>query len=120
MARVDEAQAKRIESGTQARVTRQTPVPGSKEALAHVVDGIIANSPDYSMMTPGMADVVRTQLSALHDGVGPLGPVQSITFIRVGEQGQDIYLVKQRSGATTWRIVLAGNKVAGLLVGPAG
>jgi hypothetical protein len=120
MARVDEAQAKRIESGTQARVTRQTPVPGSKEALAHVVDGIIANSPDYTMMTPGMADVVRTQLSALHDGVGPLGPVQSITFIRVGEQGQDIYLVKQRSGATTWRIVLAGNKVAGLLVGPAG
>jgi hypothetical protein len=120
MARIDEARAQRIESGTQARVTRQTPVPGSKEALAHVVDGIIANSPDYSSMTPALADVVRAQLAAMHDSVGSLGPVQSITFVRVGEQGQDIYLVKQRNGAFTWRIVLAGDKVAGLMVRPAG
>ncbi len=43
-----------------------------------------------------MADVTRGQLLTLHGGVGGLGPVQPISFVRVGSQGQDIYLVKQK------------------------
>jgi bla regulator protein BlaR1 len=119
MARIGEAQGQRIESAAAARVSRDIPAPGSREALAHAVDGIIAGAPDYTAMTPKMADVTRAQLATLHDGVGALGPVQSITFVRVGGQGQDIYLVRQKQGATTWQIALAGGKIAGLWVSPA-
>jgi hypothetical protein len=113
MARIGEAQAQRIESATAIRMSRDTPAPGSREALAHVVDGIIAGTPDYTTTAPKMADVTRAQLVTLHGGVGALGPVQSITFVRVGGQGQDIYLVKQKQGATTWQIALAARQDRG-------
>jgi hypothetical protein len=119
MARVSEAQAHQIETATSDRIARNTPTPGSQAALTHLVDGIIAGTPDYDAMTPKLADVIRAQLPTLHDGIAALGPVQSITFVRVGEQGQDIYHVKQKQGDTTWRIVLARGKIAGALVRPA-
>jgi hypothetical protein len=119
MARIGEAQARLIESATAIRMSRDTPAPGSREALAHVVDGIIAGTPDYTTMTPKMADVTRAQLVTLHGVVGALGLVQSITFVRVGGRGQDIYLLQQKQGATTWQIALAGGKIAGLWVSPA-
>jgi hypothetical protein len=118
MARISEADAQHIETATRNRFARQSPIPGSRTALAHLVDGIIAGTPDYATMTPGFADVMRAQLGMLHDAVGGLGPVQSITFVGVGEQGQDIYLVKQQRGTTSWRIVLAQGKIAGALVRP--
>jgi hypothetical protein len=119
MPRIGESEAQRIESTTSSLVARQTPSPGTRMALAHLVDGIIAGTPDYATMTPKLADVLRAQISALHEGVGNLGPVQSITFVRVGEQGQDVYLVKQKQGATIWSIVLKEDKIAGALVRPA-
>jgi beta-lactamase regulating signal transducer with metallopeptidase domain len=119
MARVSEAQAHQIETATSDRIARNTPAPGSQLALTHLVDGIIAGTPDYDAMTPKLAAVIRAQLPTLHDGIAALGPVQSITFVRVGEQGQDIYRVKQKQGDTTWRIVLAHGKIAGALVRPA-
>jgi hypothetical protein len=118
MARIGDAEAQRIESTMKARMSRETPVPGSRAALAQLVDGIIAATPDYSAMTPKLADVIRAQLTTLHDGVGGFGPVQSITFVRVGEQGQDVYLVKQKQGATIWQIVLTKDKIAGAWVAP--
>jgi beta-lactamase regulating signal transducer with metallopeptidase domain len=119
MPRIDAAQAQRIESATATSIKRATPAPGSREALIHLVDGIVAGKPDYVPMTPQLAAVVRDQLATLHDGVGALGPIQSITFIRVGEQGQDVYLVKQKQGSTTWRIMMAGDKIIGVRVLPA-
>jgi hypothetical protein len=118
MARIDDAQAQRITAATSTRVARDTAAPGSRIALAHLVDGIIAASPDYAAMTPKLADVIRAQLATLHDGIGSLGAVESIDFVRVGTQGEDVYTVKQKQGATTWRIVLAGDKVAGVWVHP--
>jgi hypothetical protein len=119
MERISQAEAQRVESATSDRTARQSPVPGSKMALTHLVDGIIEGTPDYGPITGKLADVIRAQLDTLHDYLGGLGPVQSITFVRVGEQGQDIYLVKQKQGATIWRIVLARDKIAGVWVAPA-
>jgi beta-lactamase regulating signal transducer with metallopeptidase domain len=116
MARIGEDEAQQIATATKVRASRDTPAPGSREALAHLIDGIISGTPDYSAMTPKFADVTREQLARLHDGVGGLGAVQSITFVRVGGQGQDIYLVKQKDGATMWQIAMAGGKIAGALV----
>ena len=67
-------------------------------------------------MAPKLADVIRAQLATLHNTLSGFGRVQSITFVRVGEQGQDIYLVKQEQGATTWQIALARDKLTGVWV----
>lgn len=46
-----------------------------------------------------------------------LGPVESVRFVGVGNQGWDIYQVIHDSGSSTWRIHLADNGIIdGLLV----
>ena len=46
MARIGKTEAGRIEAATKARMSRDAPVPGSHDALAHLIDGIVAGSPD--------------------------------------------------------------------------
>ena len=91
--------------------------PGSDAALRRHIDGLQVGNPIYSEMSPDLQQAPREQLPRLKEDLNRIGPVESVRFVGVGNQGWDIYQVTHDSGSSTWRIHLAGNGVIdGLLV----
>ncbi|MDD1527535.1 hypothetical protein C7U92_17155 [Bradyrhizobium sp. WBOS7] len=45
-------------------------------------------------------------LPLLQPGLAELGPIESIEFLGVGPQGQDVYSVWHQGGASHWQIML--------------
>jgi hypothetical protein len=60
-------------------------------------------------MSPALAEATRHQLPNLQHGHEELGTIQSVEFLGVGRQGEDVYTVKHENGASHWRIVLDSN-----------
>ncbi|MGZ3196494.1 MAG: serine hydrolase [Croceibacterium sp.] len=85
---------------------RTTAQPGSEAALRAQVQGMAAGTPDYTAMTPQMAEVVRGQLPALRPVFDKLGPLQSLTFKGVDLNGVDQYLAQFANGALLFSIAL--------------
>jgi hypothetical protein len=64
-----------------------------------------------------MRKVTRQQLPQLEAAMVHLGAVQSVEFRGVGNQGWDMYDVKQEHGSSQWRIALgADGIITGALV----
>jgi hypothetical protein len=107
MPRIDDAVAAHFNAEFAARVQSNTPRPGTEAAardfFARIGKG---QPPDYSKMSPELAAVARQQEPGLIDGVGSLGPLQSITFKGVGPGGEDTYLVTFLTGALLLHINL--------------
>jgi bla regulator protein blaR1 len=117
MPRVDAAVAQQIADIVLAKVQAQTATPGSEAALRRLIAAIESGKPNYDEMTPALADVTRQQLPKLQAVVSGFGAVQSIEFRGVGNQGWDLYDVKQERGSLQWRIALdSSGKIAGALV----
>ena len=117
MPRVDAAAAQQIADNVAAKVQSQTATPGSEAALRRLIAAIESGKPNYDEMTPELADVTRQQLPKLQAAVSGFGAVQSIEFRGVGNQGWDLYDVKQERGSLQWRIALnSSGKIAGALV----
>ena len=117
MVRIDAAQAAQLEATRAARVQNQAPTPGSEAALRRLIAAIAIGEPNYGEMSAALADAMRRQLPAAKAAVSSLGAVQSVQFMGVGNQGWDIYNVKQERGSMQWRIALgADGKIAGALV----
>jgi hypothetical protein len=115
--RIDAAQAAQLEATRAARVQNQAPTPGSEAALRRLIAAIAIGEPNYGEMSAALADAMRRQLPAAKAAVSSLGAVQSVQFMGVGNQGWDIYNVKQERGSMQWRIALgADGKIAGALV----
>jgi bla regulator protein blaR1 len=106
MKRVDAATAQRIGSTISEKQKSQQASPGSEAALRRLIDGLIADKPNYDEMSPMLAAATREQLPRLQPGLARLGAVQSVQFLGVGAQGEDVYTVKHEHGATHWRIAL--------------
>jgi hypothetical protein len=64
------------------------------------------DAPNYDEMSPALAEATRRQLPNLQPGHEELGAVQSVTFLGVGRQGEDVYTVRHENGASHWRIAL--------------
>ncbi|MFM0373553.1 M56 family metallopeptidase [Paraburkholderia aspalathi] len=115
--RVDSAEAEEIEATVAAKVKSQMATPGSDAALRRHIDGLQVGNPIYSEMSPDLQQATREQLPRLKEDLNRIGPVESVRFVGVGNQGWDIYQVTHDSGSSTWRIHLADNGVIdGLLV----
>jgi hypothetical protein len=107
MPRLDEATAQEIEGKRAEKLRSQSPSPGTEAALRRLIDGVISGEPNYHEMGPGLAQATRDQIGRLHAELAPLGAVQSIRFLGVGNNGADVYIVKQESGEVHhWRIAL--------------
>jgi len=72
-----------------------------------MIDEIRAGKPNYDLMSPGLAEATRQQLSRLQSMLSSQGSLQSITFKGVGPGGADIYQVKFEKGSFDYRIWLA-------------
>ena len=72
-----------------------------------MVEGLIAGQPDYDMMSPGLANATRQQLTGIESMFAGFGALQSITFKGVGPAGADIYQVKFEKASIDYCIWLA-------------
>lgn len=111
MPRVDAAEAEQIEADVAAKIKNQTATPGSEEALRRLIAGTMSGNPNYAEMSAPLAKATREQLPHLKDGLNAMGPVQSIQFVGVGNQGWDVYQVKYESGTSVWRIRLSSSGI---------
>ena len=89
------------------RFKAQTPAPGGEATLRRLLGELQAGTPNYSLMSVGLANAIRQQLPMMQPELAKLGAVQSVTFKGVGPGGADIYEVKFANGAQEWRIWLA-------------
>jgi hypothetical protein len=106
MKRIDGTTAQEIESKLAGRVKSQSADPRSEAALRRLIDGLASGKPNYHEMIPALAELTRQQLPNLQMGHLDLGAVQSIKFLGVGRQGEDVYTVNHENGASHWRIKL--------------
>ena len=115
--RIDAATAQKIAVANEAKLQNQSATPGSEAALRRLIQGLLTGKPNYSEMTPQLAQAVREQLPNLEAGTKQLGAVQSVEFRGVGRQGWDLYEVRQEHGLSEWKIALGDNGIiAGALV----
>jgi beta-lactamase regulating signal transducer with metallopeptidase domain len=119
MPRVDTAVAQQIQADLAAKIASGVPTPGSEAALRRLSDGIASGKPDYSEMSPFLADALKQQLPGMQPGIASLGPLKSVTFRNVTGQGHDLYLATYEKGTLAWRISMSPDgKIANALVTP--
>ena len=106
MPRIDATVARQIASRAEERMKSQTPSPGTEAALRRLIDGIVSGNPNYDEMGAMLAEATRKQLPRLQPGLAELRTVESVTFLGVGAQGEDVYSVRHENGASHWRIAL--------------
>jgi len=114
MPRIDAATAQQLAAALATKIQSQSPTPGSEAAVRHLIAGVVDGKPDYDEMSPDLADAVRKQLPQMQSANAVLGPVVSIKFMGVGNQGWDIYLLTHEHGASQVRIALDSN---GIIIG---
>jgi hypothetical protein len=85
----------------------QTQLPGSEDAVRHLLSGIASGKPDYDRMSPAFADLTRQQLLNLQPFVANLGALESLRFRGVGPHGADLYDAAFEKGALDMRVSAA-------------
>jgi hypothetical protein len=65
--------------------------------------------PNYDEMSEVLAEATRQQLPNLQRGLSELRAVESVMFLGVAAQGEDVYSVRHENGASHWRIALDSN-----------
>jgi hypothetical protein len=87
---------------------RTTQQPGSEGALRRLADGLARGEPPYDLMSEGRAQFTREWLVKTQgEWFKELGPIQSITFSLVDDQGADRFEATHRNGShLLWGIAL--------------
>jgi hypothetical protein len=106
--RIDAAAAKAVEDFPQRRLVENVPLPGSEATLHRILNELRA-SPDYSRMTPMLAQAVGDALLSIQAELNSLGTAKSLEFIGVGYPGVDVYVVHFSNGDAEWRIRLTSD-----------
>ena len=110
MKRLDDAEVKRMadaDAFAKKRFEDQQAAPGSEAAIRRDIAELQAGKPDYSRMSPGLADTTRQQLQQLTAQIARLGALKSVEFLGVERNGDDTYDVTFEHGETEWRITMA-------------
>ena len=126
--RIDVLSAREIETAFAHRIAtvperfrEQSPAPGSRAALLHMIEDIQRGAPDYGRMSPQLASALRSQLTQVGGMLATLGAVQSVFFRGVGPGGYDIYGAQFANGAAEFRLsVAADGTIDDLLFRPNG
>jgi|SRR5882672_390854 len=104
--RTDPETAKVIKQTIADRIKHRVPAPGSQEALRQMLDTGRAGNPNYDQMSPEFAQVARGQLRAWQIVGQYFGAIVSIEFLRVSNQGWDIYKVQHENDVQQYRIAM--------------
>ena len=116
MNRLEDAEAKRITDETAARDAMvakrfkdQQPDPASEAAIRRNIADIQAGTPNYDLMSAGLAAATRQQLPGLKTMFAGFGAVKSVTFTSVDRNGADTYKVEFEHGSTEWHIIMGSD-----------
>jgi hypothetical protein len=104
--RTDAESAKVIKQTIADRIEDRIPAPGSQEALRQMLDMGRAGNPNYNRMSPEFAQVARKQLPYWQIVGQYFGAIVSIEFLRVSNQGWDIYQVQHENDVHQYRIAM--------------
>jgi DNA-binding transcriptional MerR regulator len=104
--RTDAETAKVIKQTIVDRIKDRIPAPGSQEALRQMLDTGKAGNPNYDLMSPEFAQVARGQLQYWQIVGQYFGAIVSIEFLRVSNQGWDIYKVQHENDVHQYRIAM--------------
>jgi DNA-binding transcriptional MerR regulator len=104
--RTDAETAKVIKQTIADRIKDRIPAPGSQKALRRMLDTGRAGNPNYDQMSPEFAQIARGQLSYWQIVGQYFGAVVSIEFLRVSNQGWDIYKVQHENDVHQYRIAM--------------
>ncbi|HEY4339123.1 MAG TPA: MerR family transcriptional regulator [Steroidobacteraceae bacterium] len=102
--RTDAETAKVIKLAIAERIKDHIPTPGSQESLRQMLDGLTAGNPNYDLMSPEFAQVARGRLPYWQIVGQYFDAIVSIEFLRVSEQGWDIYQVQHENDVHRYRI----------------
>ncbi len=98
-----------IQADINRRVKAQVASPRSEPAVRRIIEELRSGAPEYDRMSPAMARQTRRQITADQATIMGLGALESLTFVRVGVAGPDIYRAVFAKGTLEWRIWLSLN-----------
>ena len=104
--RIDGRTAKLIKQAISDRIRDRVPMPGSEQALRHMIENGTAGKPDYGSMSPEFAQLVKMQGPYWQIIGQHFGAIVSLEFLRVSNQGWDIYQVQHENDVHQYRIAL--------------
>jgi CubicO group peptidase (beta-lactamase class C family) len=104
---------------TALRIKEQRVAPGSEAAIRKTLAGLAAGKPDYDILNPMMANVLRQNLEGLQSFIAGQGALKALTFKKVTDAGNDEFDIDFEKGAM--RISVGMNeagKVAAMYLTP--
>ena len=104
--RTDAETAKAIRQSIADRIRDRRPMAGGETALRRLLDQGRAGNPDFDQMSPEFAQIARQQRSYWQIVGQYFGATVSIEFLRVSDQGWDIYQVQHENDVHQYRIAL--------------
>lgn len=106
-----------VSLGEQVSAKDPVPRPGSEAALRTLVAGLASGALDYNKLSPGFAQVVRTDLPRTQPLFSSMGELKSVTFRGRGDMGDDVYIVAFAKGSVLMSAALDadGRMVGGIL-----
>jgi hypothetical protein len=105
-----------VEASLAKKIRDGAPASTSEAALRRQIEAFEQGQPNLGEMTDELAAVTRPQIVTIQRRLAALGPLQSLTFRGVGDQGWDVYEAKFANGLSICRIFLAADgKISGLL-----
>jgi beta-lactamase regulating signal transducer with metallopeptidase domain len=109
MPRTTEAVALRFKRAVLSRIAEGGPLSDTEAAMKRLVPTMMAGRPDYSLMDPDMAELVRQRMPQYRAMLQQLGPVETVTFNNVGTGNNENYIVQHAHGVTQWTIGMAAD-----------
>lgn len=100
---IQAAAAKSRPTGAQ-ETARVAPSPGTEANLRRQIEGWEKGRPDYDDMGPGLQEAALQQRVQIQGIFTRLGALKSLTFVRVGGDGWDVYDAKFAHGREQWNI----------------
>jgi hypothetical protein len=100
---------------------RTTPLPGGAAAVRRNLEELARGTPNYDLMSPHAARIIRAQLATLQADLSTLGAIKTVTFNGIGPyDALDVYDVTLASGTVQSGIfVTPDGKIASVWVRPA-
>lgn len=109
--RMDDAAAQLVEQGIQEHVRFQQPNPASEAALRRILPTLTTDKPDFNKIDPALVNAMKQHQANMQAALTRLGPMQSLKFKGVGDDGWDVYEAQYQNGLMHWRIAMGEDGV---------
>ncbi|WP_426125575.1 MerR family transcriptional regulator [Pararhizobium sp. PWRC1-1] len=117
--RVNSERIKAEEEALKLRVSQKIAVQDSKSILLRVISEHARGEPDFDGMTPPLAQLAREQREFIKGEMDRAGPLKSLLFLGVSQEGADIYNAHFENANMEWGFALASSgKLAMLYLRP--